>query len=126
MRDDRGLGARQRLLGVTRSSGGCGASCGRPPSAATAAASRSAASRARADTSRAVPAAPPDTPIAHAGRQRALGRELAQQRVGRRGDDLLFLAATRQQRSRAAGEQGPPGHHQTVESRFSISSTGSV
>ncbi len=55
-----------------------------------------------------------------------LGRELAQQRIRRGGDDVVLLPAPRQQRHGAAGEQRAPRHHQTVESRFSISSTGRV
>ena len=127
--DDRGLArAPPPPAASTRSAAGCGASCGRPPSAATAAASLRGALAALADTSRTVPRPRRRAPrqLAGGGHQRALGRELAQHRVGRRGDDLLLLPAPRQQRDRAAGEQRPPGHHQTVESRFSISSTGSV
>ena len=61
------------------------------------------------------------------GHQRQLDRQRAAEQLGVRRDRLLLVPAAGQQQSRAGGDQRTPGdHHQTVESRFSISSTGRV
>ena len=111
--------------GAAPSAGGAGASCGRPPSSETAAASNRARTAARRETRR----TSRESLLARGGGQRTLGGERGEQHVGglRDGLSLVLLPAPREQRSRAPREeQRAPGHHQTVESRFSISSTGSV
>ena len=62
-----------------------------------------------------------------AARERERGGQRRRQQLGI-GRRFLGGAAARhdQARPRSRGEQAAPRHHQTVESRFSISSTGRV